>query len=64
MMVDTIQIQQIILNLGRNALEAMGEGDANPHRLTIRTSLRKDDAFGAFFHFTLSTTGRDGHVDA
>ncbi len=43
-MADTIQIQQIILNLGRNAMEAMGEGDSNPHRLTIRTSMRKDYA--------------------
>ena len=50
MMADTIQIQQIILNLGRNALEAMGEGVSNPHRLTIR--------------FTMPTAGRDGHVDA
>ncbi len=37
-MADTIQIQQTVLNLMRNGMEAMGETDPTPHRLTIRTS--------------------------
>ncbi len=35
---DTIQLQQVILNLARNGIEAMGEGAGESKRLTIRTS--------------------------
>ena len=40
---DTIQIQQVVLNLVRNAIDAMTEVEASPRNLTIRT--RADDQF-------------------
>lgn len=36
-MAQHIQIDQVILNLARNAIEAMGEADGRERRLTIRT---------------------------
>lgn len=35
---DRIQLQQVVLNMILNGLEAMGCGDGKPHALTIRTS--------------------------
>jgi C4-dicarboxylate-specific signal transduction histidine kinase len=41
---DSIQIQQVILNLISNALEAMGEMEKGVRLLKIRTALAGDDA--------------------
>ena len=35
---DNIQLQQVVLNLVRNGIEAMGEADVETRRLEIRTS--------------------------
>lgn len=35
---DAIQLQQVVLNLMRNAIEAMTEAEAHLHELTLRTS--------------------------
>jgi two-component system, LuxR family, sensor kinase FixL len=35
--IDRAQVQQVILNLVRNALEALGESSADPRQLTVRT---------------------------
>ncbi len=40
-LVDGIQIQQVVLNLIRNAVDAMTETDAANRRITIRTQLRE-----------------------
>lgn len=39
---DPIQIQQVILNLAHNGMEAMSENLASPNTLTIRTSMSGD----------------------
>lgn len=39
---DTIQIQQVIVNLARNAIEAMREADSIQRDLTIRTGVTPD----------------------
>ncbi len=39
---DTIQIQQVIINLARNAMEAMREAESPQRDLTIRTGLTSD----------------------
>lgn len=36
---DPIQIQQVILNLLRNALDAIGQAEAGHHKITIRSSM-------------------------
>jgi two-component system sensor kinase FixL len=36
--IDRAQVQQVILNLVRNALEALGESSADPKLVTVRTS--------------------------
>lgn len=41
-MADVVQIQQVILNLVHNGVEAMAAGDTNPRRLTIQTSAAPD----------------------
>lgn len=41
---DSIQIEQVVLNLTRNAIEAMDEGQCPSRRLTIRTCRTDDDA--------------------
>jgi C4-dicarboxylate-specific signal transduction histidine kinase len=43
-MADTIQIQQTVLNLMRNGIEAMDETGSAPPHLTIRTSKNGSDA--------------------
>ena len=40
---DRVQLQQVILNLLRNASDAMGAIDDRPRRLVIRTALDEDD---------------------
>jgi two-component system sensor kinase FixL len=35
--IDRAQVQQVILNLVRNALEALGESSGDPRRITVRT---------------------------
>ena len=40
--VDSIQIQQVVVNLARNGLEAMEDTEAGARRLTIRTSKAGD----------------------
>ena len=41
---DVIQIQQLILNLARNGIEAMGESDREPRELVIETEALEDAA--------------------
>jgi signal transduction histidine kinase len=38
---DPIQIEQVLLNLIRNAIEAMADSDSMPRKLTICTSVAK-----------------------
>lgn len=52
MSADTIQVGQIILNLVRNAIEAMQASPAGSRQLTLTTSRR-----GGSVHLTLSDTG-------
>lgn len=40
---DRIQLEQVILNLFRNAIEAMSASDACPHELLVQTQLRSAD---------------------
>jgi two-component system sensor histidine kinase TtrS len=42
--VDRVQIEQVILNLVRNGLEAMEGGDAEHRELLVRTSMAGDEA--------------------
>ncbi len=35
--VDRVEIEQVVLNLARNAIEAMGDVERRPRRLTVRT---------------------------
>ncbi|MBN1341348.1 MAG: GAF domain-containing protein [Phycisphaerae bacterium] len=42
--VDTIEITQVVFNLIRNAIEAMGAGPPEGRYLEVRTSLREPDA--------------------
>lgn len=42
-MIDPIQVEQVILNLFRNAVEAMKECDAGPHRLSVMTHWEDGD---------------------
>lgn len=35
--IDRVQIQQVVLNLAQNAVQAMDHGDAEKHELTLRT---------------------------
>ncbi len=53
-MADTIQIQQTVLNLMRNGIEAMGETGLERQHLTIRTAKNGSDAI-------LVTVEDDGH---
>lgn len=39
--VDAIQIEQVLLNLVRNAIEAMADSGSRPRKLTIRTRIAK-----------------------
>ena len=39
---DAVQIQQVVLNLARNGIDAMDETDRGPRRLTIRTGRHRD----------------------
>jgi two-component system sensor histidine kinase TtrS len=41
---DMIQIEQVILNLARNSLEAMADDQVGARRLTFRASARQDQA--------------------
>lgn len=41
--VDVIQVEQVILNLVRNAIDAMSETDRDKRRLTITTSVNDDN---------------------
>ena len=50
---DTIQVQQVILNLARNSFEAMSEAESDVRRLTIRT--RRRDA--QHIEVTVADTG-------
>jgi C4-dicarboxylate-specific signal transduction histidine kinase len=47
---NTIQIQQIILNLARNGMEAMSENGSMPRLLTIRSSATKSGAIEIAVH--------------
>ncbi|MBE0529298.1 MAG: PAS-domain containing protein [Rhodospirillales bacterium] len=38
-MADALHIQQVVLNLARNSIEAMGENDGTERQLTIRTAI-------------------------
>lgn len=50
--VDTIQIEQVILNIVRNALEAMGASPPKDHKLTIRTSQSENNTIDVSFRDT------------
>lgn len=50
---DDVQIEQVLLNLMRNGIEAMDEGDVHPRRLTVRTHPEKD----RMVEITVSDTG-------
>lgn len=39
LLVDTVQIQQLLVNLVRNAVEAMSDHEENDRRLTVRTNV-------------------------
>jgi len=39
---DRIQLQQVMINLVRNSIEAMAENDGQPRRLTLSTTLTED----------------------
>ncbi len=51
---DAVQVQQVILNLLRNAWEAMGEGSEGERRITVRTQVVKDGEV----EVAVSDTGR------
>ena len=51
--VDDIQIQQVLLNLLRNAIEAMSETEPGQRALIVRTSLAQDD----HVEITITDTG-------
>ncbi len=51
---DAVQVQQVILNLLRNAWEAMGEGSEGERRITVRTRVVKDGEV----EVAVSDTGR------
>ena len=57
---DPIQVQQVVLNLVRNAFEAMNETRNGKRELTIRTSLTED----AKAEVTVSDTGRGVPAEA
>jgi C4-dicarboxylate-specific signal transduction histidine kinase len=42
-MADALHIQQVVINLARNSIEAMGENDGTERQLTIRTAIDGDD---------------------
>ena len=44
-MVDRIQLQQVVMNLGQNAIQAMEASDAHPVRLKIKSGQSGDDLF-------------------
>ena len=44
-MVDRIQLQQVVMNLGQNAIQAMESSDAHPVRLKIKSGQTGDDLF-------------------
>ena len=44
-MVDRIQLQQVVMNLGQNAIQAMESSDAHPVRLMIKSGQSGDDLF-------------------
>ena len=43
--VDRIQLQQVVMNLGQNAIQAMETSDVRPIRLTIKSGQSGDDLF-------------------
>ncbi|WP_316975828.1 sensor histidine kinase [Shumkonia mesophila] len=43
-MADALHIQQVVINLARNSIEAMGENDGAERRVTIRTAIDGGDA--------------------
>lgn len=51
-MADVIQIQQVVVNLARNAMEAMSSTDAQTRELTIETALSADGRIGVAVHDT------------
>ena len=61
LLADKIQVQQVLLNLIRNAMEAMDHTAIGPHRLTLRASADKET-----LEVAVSDTGcgiPDGHLD-
>ena len=44
-MVDRIQLQQVVMNLGQNAIQAMESSDVKPIRLMIKSGQSGDDLF-------------------
>ena len=50
--VDRIEIQQVLVNLIRNAAEAMAQPDISVRRLTVRTEVRKGNV-----HVSIADTG-------
>ena len=51
--VDPIQIEQVILNLVKNSMEAMHEANSTTRELTIKTEINGDD----YIQVTVSDTG-------
>ena len=43
-LIDRVQIQQVVMNLVRNSVEALAEVEVNNRTLTVRTSRTSDDA--------------------
>jgi len=56
---DAVQVQQVILNLLRNAWEAMGEGSEGERRITVRTRVVEDgEVRDGEVEVAVSDTGR------
>ena len=53
-MIDDVQIQQVVVNLVRNAIDAMSDVECDRRSLTITTLLNKDE----FIEIAISDTGK------
>ncbi len=54
-----LQIQQVILNLAHNGIEAMMDGKSNQRHLTIKTAMLADETVGISVHDTGSGIERE-----